>query len=170
MTERNNIESFNSCTAVVLSSLYDSFPVPIQLDSWQLQPKNATNKSLFIYSDRSQEGADEETVDSALKIYRWTIQFLIHEGFIKDLNDERLEKIQRYNGNAPIGAPAAPVFPSVALTAKGLALLNAVPSSISEKNQTYIERIKSALKNHSESGVREVITAFISQAVTGVLG
>ncbi|TBW31898.1 hypothetical protein E0E54_20750 [Azotobacter chroococcum] len=170
MTDQKNIASFNSCAAVVLSSLYDSFPVPTQLDSWSLQPKDAANKTLSIYSDHRNEELESNEIDENLRVYRWTIQFLIHEGFIRDLDEERLEKIQRYNGNAPIRAPAAPIFPALALTAKGLALLNAIPNSISEKNQSFIERIKAALKEHSENGVREVITAFISQAVTGIIG
>lgn len=164
-----NIDEFNQCAAIVLKQLYDSFPVPMKLDAWNVQEASETSRTLKTYADHPKGSAElSPDVARSLAIYRWTIQFLIHEGFIRDMAEERNRKLQEFHGNAPLNAPANPVFESLALTAKGLTMLNAMPKAIQGHPLTFIERISHALAEHSKQGVRETITALIAQTVTRV--
>lgn len=109
------------------------------------------------------------TVNRSLSIYRWTVQFLIHEELIRNLYEERKMKIQKLHGNAPLGPFASPQFESLMLTAKGLAALNAMPKVMQGQQLTFIDRIRRGLAENSTKGIRETITALIAQTVSHVL-
>jgi hypothetical protein len=122
----------------VLNNLYDSFPVPVKLDSNNLQSPDEKDR-LRIYSDHPKGVAENDPeVERSLGVYRWTIQFLIHEGFIYNIHEERAEKVQRYTGTGQLGAAASPIFPALALTAKGLAVLNKTPYHEAEERPCII--------------------------------
>lgn len=164
-----NIDEFNECTAVVLKQLYDAFPVPIKLDAWNLQQQSDERRTLKTYGDHPEGSAElSPDVTRSLSIYRWAIQFLIHEGFIRDIAEERNRKLQEFRGNAPLAASASPIFESVVLTARGLSILNATPKAIQGPSQTFIERIRRGLAENSKHGIRETVTALIAQTVTHI--
>ena len=165
MVEQNNMEDFAKCAGVVLNRLYDAFPVPTKLDSYNLQSPDEENR-LRIYADHPKGTADNDPeVERALSVYRWTIQFLIHEGFIQDIHEGRMDKVQRFTGSGQLGAAASPIFPSVVLTAKGLAVLDKVPEVIQGQPVSLIRRLKNALASSSKEALSETMKAIISYSV-----
>jgi hypothetical protein len=165
MGVQDNMEDFAKCAGVVLNLLYDAFPVPTKLDSNNLQSPEE-KKRLRIYADHPTGRVDNDPkIEQSLNVYRWTIQFLIHEGFIRDTHEERMDKVQRYTGSGQLGAASARIFPAVVLTAKGLAILDKVPDVIKGQPLSLIKRLKKALASPSKEAVNETIKTIISHSV-----
>lgn len=101
-----NIEQFNFVAAMLLATLYAQFPKRIQLNTVEL-----TN---------AQKGVGEwewSVSRSYQNVFADTLQFLLDEGFV------------RASGQGAQGT----VFAQTVLTMKGLAVLNSVPESVSDK-------------------------------------
>lgn len=173
MTERENIDDFNKCAAFVLSSLYDNFPVPTGINCHSLQDADDPERILTVENDRRSGEPNPEKdnlhlvskvdeVELILNRYTWTVQFLIREKYIHDLDIERKLLIQNFRGNAPIPTENSFIFPKLVLTAKGLAILNGIPESINgSPSESLISRLKRAIRNQSVDSVRELITSMI---------
>jgi hypothetical protein len=165
-TVDTNMTDFEECAAVVLNTLFETFPQPIYLDPRMKDYRINDTTSGYIDWDKTgtlfnqkdvihfhtvekpddQRRKKKERVDQALLNYEWTIRFLINEGFIRN-TDENDEKFV------------------ILLTAKGLSILNAVPKVIKGKPISLIQRLHKALKGQSQEAIRDTITAIIAQSL-----
>ena len=166
----NNLGEFNRCTVVLFDALYDSFPVPLRLNAYNLdEGLDAPKVVLFTKEDRY-KGDNDSAVKSALLTYRWTIHFWINEGLMRNVHDEHLERMAKFKGTAPYGDSDPSLFPSVTLTARGLDALNASPDLIKGKPVPFIQRIKQALVDQSTDYIAKTVTELIKTVITvGVL-
>jgi hypothetical protein len=169
MSQLNNIEEFNKCAAVVLEKLYDSFPVPVELDAHRLQEFEDEHRALRVSEDQPQGLVfNDSEIEEILCIYHSTIQFLIDEGFVRDVHREHLDKLMQASGELwfadNMSKPA--IFPKLVLTAKGLTVLNKVPPVIEGKpSSSFIQQIRNALSSSSKEVLREVMRNLISHSV-----
>ncbi len=97
----------------------------------------------ILAAEEFDETADKETI----RTYTATVEFLQHEGFI------------RYKS-----ATTDRVFIDVVLTAKGLTLLNAVPTALAEK-KSFIEMMKETFKEGSKVALKTIIEALLKESL-----
>lgn len=97
----------------------------------------------IIALEEIDENADRETIMT----YRATIEFLTLEGII------------RYRATSTDN-----VYLDVALTAKGLTLLNAVPDCLKEK-KPFIHAIKETIKEGSKTALKIVVEALLKESL-----
>lgn len=98
---------------------------------------------IVISIEDMDDGADRETI----RTYASTMEFLAIEGFI------------RYSTTT-----MSNVYLNVTLTAKGLTILNKIPSVLKEK-KTFIEMIKEIAKDGSKTMLHSVIDALLRESI-----
>ena len=124
----NNIDEFNQCAAIVLRMLHDAFPIPRELNSSKLQLFNEPDRSLSVFEDISPGSGDPKNLMGKFTAYMWTIEFLIQEGLIRNVQKEKeKELLESHDRGAFRPRGVSLVFPRVVLTANGLAMLNVTP-------------------------------------------
>lgn len=104
---------------------------------------NSFPNRVMISIEDMDDSADKETI----RTYASTVEFLALEGFI------------RYRT-----ATMDNVYMDVTLTAKGLTILNKIPSTSKEK-KTFIEMIKEIAKDGSKAELRSVIDALLKEPI-----
>jgi hypothetical protein len=163
------IDHFNECAAFVLATLYDSFPVPKPIYTNELQDPTDPGRTLRVSRDHPQGMVDEDpAVAKALDSYRWTVHFLIHEGFIRDIEREQAETAARFQLKVPPPLPRNAMFKELTLTMKGLVALNSIPTSLQGKPVSFIERLRNGIAADSREIIKDTIGALLAQTVTGV--
>lgn len=134
-----NIDRFNKVTLVVLDTLYQSFPVPIELNTAK------------IAMETLPENADYDESFQASEPVFWTIEFLKKEGFIE------------YSDSTCDGT----TFVQARLTTKSLAMLGQSPSalepqiSISDKVRGVV---KGGIKEASAEAIKKVVESIFNNA------
>lgn len=141
MTIPKHIDIFNKVVAKALLVLYDNFPRPLDLDPMLIGMDIVFSEGL---------DADSEEMKVLVGTPEATLEFLVAEGFV------RFKPENRYMGGAL-------KFPDAVLTARGLALLNRVPTSVDEAmdRRTYIERFRSAASNGLKTAIPEAIGSLV---------
>ncbi len=147
-TEMDNIERFNVLAGVTFSLLYESFPIPRNLDlSQDYECKDVVQKAIrrVVLS-----GPEQDKVDFIYATVRWLRQ----TGYIA-FEEER---------KFPLG------FKGVILTAKGLEVLNAVPTTLTEKPAGLFlkEAVKAGIFKSITDGVQFVLAKGV-QCVPAIL-
>jgi hypothetical protein len=131
-----NIEKFEFGMTAVLDELYDSFPIPKEVNVRGLD------------SEFKNDGSVEDQL--LLNIYGHTVHFLKSEGYIKT-NDKEVDN--------------SIIFRKCVLTSKGLTALHKVPSTL-RGEKSLIEQIhdvkSSGLTTASKSVISTLTKAFIS--------
>lgn len=135
-----NILRFNEVTGLVLSALYQSFPIPIELRPTTIGLRELnTNEQEFVGMALVITAPD----DADPMFFCHTVNWLIATGYISAVS--RMQSIH---------------FSDAVLTAKGLEVLNAVPKSLSSK-----EPIGQQLAAASKSGAMEAIRTITTEAL-----
>ncbi len=134
----SNIDKFSFAASKIMVELYDSFPVPINLNVRQLNPELS-------------EAFDEES-QRDINVYRHTFHFLKREGFV--VNDNKEVKDSH-------------IFRDSVLTVKGLATLNKVPDTLKDKSaSTFAEQLQDMKSKGvmlaSNAGLNAIIRAIFS--------
>lgn len=140
MNAQTNIEHFNRVVLVALDRLYDSFPVPIELNIAEV----ATAATPGMLPPEPSFNDLEPTFEA--------IKFLATEGFLK-YSDHWLD------GTA---------FLRVQLTMKGLTVLGQVPDSL-EKMPALSAQIKTALKAGALSATTDAAKQLVGQLFTAAV-
>ena len=135
--EPPNIAAFNRTAAVLLSDLYEQFPVPQQVNADELGKRAAS----------AEPGHEGTTDHSAVSLH--TITWLASEGFIAFQS-------QAYGGT----------FLGVRLTIKGFTVLGQVPAGVKphEPQETFAGRLKRAVTKGAESAVSDAVKSLFAQA------
>lgn len=134
MVDRTNIDTFNDHVSQVFKLLYESFPIPTDIDFQS-----------FDYEDLSDENKEMGTVPREMyEPAMYAVQWLIREHYI------RCETSSLDGG-----------YYMVQLTEKGLATLQSVPSSL-QGTTSYGQRISDAVKTGSKEVARQLVTEAIS--------
>lgn len=127
-----NIEVFNHIVLYTLVKLYDSFPIPIDLDSDS------------IGLDARPDENDKHELWKSMEVSEHTLTWLQQEGFITVESRPLVGHLQ-YSG--------------VRLTLKGFTLLGYTPDSISDKKDkdTLIKRAKDVVSKAIEQSATDVV-------------
>jgi hypothetical protein len=136
MERTDNIEFFNIFTLSLFDRLYSKFPTPIDVDAGAIASELAANES--------KDDVWYEKVTAASH----ALDFLHQEGFITYKSKIMSEG----------------KFAQVRLSAKGLAVLNAVPDSL-ETKEPVIGKVRNALAG----GVKEAGSESVRQLVQHLL-
>ena len=121
------MEIFNEYVVEIFDILLESFPIPQRFDTHKLvQERGEVNCRLF----------------------KETIRFLIHEGFI----------------TGKVNIAVHPDIDDLRLTSKGLAILESVPHSL-EGKKTFSQRIKEVANSSSKQIAPSLVTEFIKYSV-----
>lgn len=163
MSIPKNTQDFDLCVAVVLSQLYEAFPIPKEINTFEIESVNSTSRTLKSYGDK--QGQTEEVqkeIENTICNYRWTLSFLKNEGIVRDIKEEQSAVVVKYTNNTLPPPSLAPNIRSLVLTSKGLALLNATPKSLSGNTSSYAERFREGLKNSSKEVIRESSVSFLA--------
>lgn len=135
----SNIDQFNTVTAEVFVTLYQSFPVEIDLDV-----QNFTHENISDYYQTSDLGGGLFLKNHA-KLIHSAIRWLIDEGYIRTDRESKSS------------------FRLCILTSKGLEVLNLMPDSL---DSSIGEKLVSAVKEESKTAVRSLIQKALSYGVT----
>ncbi|OQX16190.1 MAG: hypothetical protein BWK73_04820 [Thiothrix lacustris] len=131
MTEKTNIRHFDEISARIFAALYESFPLPLDIDCIEL------TKAAEIEANGA---ATKET-----RICIATLTWLQEEGYLKY---QVKGKFDAFN---------------IVLTAKGLSVLKAVPSSLETKTSIG-ERLVTAVKSGAINTAVEVLKIIFAVA------
>ncbi|SNX61368.1 hypothetical protein SAMN06296273_2820 [Nitrosomonas ureae] len=143
-----NIEIFDRITAYTLIKLYESFPIPLNLNLNE------------IYDEIAQDCTDENEATQIYTTYiTSTILFLTEEKFIQHDQDPNLIISREYF--------------SAKLTLKGLALLGAIPKTVNERinntpQSSFIELLKDSFKVGTKSALSDVFRSLWIHALRNI--
>ena len=131
-----NIDLFNRFALAVFEKLYESFPVPVDLDFDSVM--------MSVIPD---DWGYKETFD-ALATAREAVNFLESEGFLTV-------------GFKPVAGAGVG---SVRLTMKGLAILDSVPGSLEKKKESLISSIGGIAKTGFKKAASDQVAELAKQA------
>jgi len=138
-----NIDVFNRIVATCMLRLYETFPVPLDL-----QPSNIVMQAI------TEEVADEEEWFSILtEQASAAIEFLAKEGFLRYRADFR--------------SMDSDTFPQAQLTMKGLAILGEVPVAVDESKdrRTLAEQLREGIHSGAEQALKNTVSTMFSAAL-----
>ncbi len=136
-----NIELFNAYTAIILSQLYESFPVKCDLDVRTISGHDEFDDFGAICAPDGRRSKQAEVAFS-------TIEWLIDNGYIQ-ASDKRY----------PLG------FSCCTLSQAGLNLLNAVPEGVQGK-ETFGARLIRLTREGSATFIAEAVKTLLTQALS----
>lgn len=140
-----NIEIFNQITAYILIKLYESFPIPQDLNLEE------------IYNEIAQGCKDE---NEAFQIYTSYIASTM--SFLSD------EKFIQYEQNTNFMQNGFQFF-SVRLTLKGLTLLGTVPKTVNDIPQSsFIESLKNSFNTGAKSALSDIVKSLLMYAAKNI--
>ena len=144
-----NIDLFNEYVAIILSRLYENFPVRHNLKAWEItghtRPKGYGNP--FYSRKDDSEDVDEEK-QKQMQIAFSTIDWLVENGYVRAHERGGLQ------GNGCM------------LTEKALKLLNSIPEGVQQPEETLGETLARLLKE----GGRDAAKGLVTQLFTSGLG
>lgn len=138
----NNIEPFNRVVLLVLAKLYESFPVPISLDSEQVGHE--------AVKDSEAEHQPPKLIKSVASN---SIAFLVEEGFL------------RYDPS--FRTMSGPDFPAAKLTLKGFTLLGSMPSTVDGAidRRPFSDQLRGAVNEGASNSVADLVKSLFTGAV-----
>lgn len=140
---RTNIEIFDRTVLLILTQLHDTFPVPENIEAIEIYKKVATH-----YKD----------ADLCANIY---MNYISSTFFF--LRKEKFIEFDSPNDGRPVNAES--IYYSAVLTHKGLAILKAVPKSISDQNESNFQIFEKALKDGTTATITEAVKIFFTSAL-----
>ncbi|MES2298678.1 MAG: hypothetical protein V4582_16660 [Pseudomonadota bacterium] len=87
----SNIEHFHKCVAVVLNSLYENFPCPIDIDTFYIEGEGrpTSERALVNFDDEQKtwtlngDNSQSYSIRRLIVIYKNTMYYLRDEGYIR---------------------------------------------------------------------------------------
>jgi hypothetical protein len=142
MEQPKNIEIFNRVVLLTLVKLYESFPVPINVDSGK------------IGYEAAHDAEDvHEAFETITAVASSSISFLVEEGFL------RYEPSSR--------TMSGPDFPGARLTLKGFTLLGSVPSTVDGAidRRPFADQLHSVVNDGAKSSIAEFVKSLLAGSV-----
>lgn len=131
-----NIDLFNKYVAIILSQLYENFPIKRDLDGFQI--------SGFTVEECVQILASEGAEPKEVRVACYTIEWLVENGYIRALHGS-------YN-----------LFQRCGLTEKGLAVLRSTPASLQQPDETFGDSLVRLLKEGSMDAAKGMVTQLLT--------
>ena len=135
-----NIDLFNEYVAIILSRLYERFPVRQDLPAWQISgQRNPAEYGKVLPTNKAES--------NKMEVAFFTVDWLVENGYVRARNGA----ILRFNG--------------CVLSEKGLELLNSTPDSLQQSKETIGESLIRLLKEGSKDAAKGVVTQLLTLGI-----
>ena len=131
-----NLDLFNEYVAIILSQLYESFPVKTEISAFQISGMTTEEFSRI----RSTEGAEPQRMEVACS----TIEWLLESDYIRGCRF-----VHR-------------VFEHCVLTDKGLRVLRSTPESLQKPKEPFGESLIRLVKEGSMDAAKGIVTRLLT--------